>query len=247
MPTLLSELIKNSNKSVETIATETGLTPNKVRYEMRKLGISPFERLTNLRSKGLIKSKNSVHSHLTKEVMIYFMTHSWQETMEYFGLSQRQLKSLFTFGYRRPEYKHLRKDDRCKREWDIDDIIFMIRHSGFKSRNWIAKELDRGSFHAVKDRLSLLNISDAKMLNGIGMTVAKNYFNLTIEGYSGNAGPSIMKFVIVPWVTLDEIKDDLSCSDEIKTIIKIMAMFQRWIFGCDSNHVLSKIEKIIKS
>ncbi len=176
------------------------------------------------------------HAHLREPVMRYFLKHSWEETKEKFGLTQSELKSLFTVGYRDQNLKHLRKDKRVKREWDTKDYLTLLRFAGLKQRTWISKKLKRGGVHSTRERLEKLGIA-SKNLQGITLSQYRQAFGAEPERYiQSEAGPNRSgmptRFKIILWSDLDRWlkRGKIHAPDVFKVHCSAMAMFQNWVW-----------------
>jgi hypothetical protein len=213
------------------IAKQLSKKPAATRYMARKLKLQNY---ANYR----MGEWNSKHSQLREPVMKYFMTHTWIETLKKFKLTNSELKSLFSIGYKMPALKHLRKDTRRKDSWSAKEYKFLIRHSGLMPRIWIAEKLKRDKSEIViKEKLSQLGLA-SKSVNGITLSQFRSAFGKDPEMYlQTEAGPSRgvhgqTYFKIVPWCWLDkQLKNEkLSAPKVFCQLVESMALFQEWIF-----------------
>ncbi len=244
----LIRLVKTGNILNKDIAEKLGKKPASVSFKLRRLG------LKNTAAKKVIGKWNIKHAHLREKVMTYFLTHTNEETAKKFNLTKSELKSIFTIGYRLPQFKHLRKDTRRHDAWSTKEYKFLLQHSGLKSRDWIAKKLNRGGELVIKDRLDLLGVSSVT-LNGLTISKFRDAFGKNPEFYlQTEAGPkrqlkhkgnSCSFYKIVPWVWLDkEIKlKRLKTHAVFSQLIESMAIFQEWYF---EGNALKKLKKICK-
>lgn len=227
------------------IADLMGVKGNNVRHHARKMGLK-----LGTKVKARVGKWNSKHVHLREQAMKYFLTHTWDQTRERFGLSQSELKSLFTSCYRDPKLKHLRKDRRRHDAWTKQEMIFLLKHAGIQPRVWISKKLKRGSVHAVKESLSRLN-SGSKHINGIPKQWAEKLLGEPVEGIKTKAGPNggksaaDFRFIIVPWVRLEALMKGKRIKMEWKEAISAMAKFQRFIHGAKSDRTIVNSIKAI--
>lgn len=231
------------------IAAKFDRKPAAITFLLKKHGVK------NQAARKIVGKSNSKHSHLREKVMRYFLNHTKDETCKKFGLLDREIKSLFTIGYRLPEFKHLRKDKRNHKSWTVDEYKFLLQHCGLKSRDWIAKKLKRGGELGIKDRLDILNIS-SKSINGLTISQYRVLFGKNPEFYlQSSAGPhrklksrknSASYYKIIPWVYLNEqIKlKRLKTVDPMIKLINSMALFQNWVF---EGNALVKMKKIVRS
>lgn len=240
----LERLASNKDLFATEIAKKLGRSPGSVRWKLRKIGISPQQRAPRM------GKWNAKHAHLREKVMTYFLTHSFDETCKRFDLTRSELKSLQTAAYRDPELSHLRKDKRRKDAWSFDETLFLLQASGLQPRAWIAKQLKRGSMHAVKEMVSRLN-TNTRYLNGLPKRLAEEITGHEIEGFKVKAGPTGPKVdcrpIIVPWVILySEARRSSRVPAHICDAIGAMAKFQKRIHGTRGiKDTLESIEKII--
>ena len=230
------------------IAEKFGRKPASISFILKKHGIK------NQACKKVIGKWNIKHAHLREKVMTYFLNHSQEQTMKRFKLTKSELKSLMTIGYRLPEFKHLRKETRRHDAWSTKEYKTLLRYSGLKSRDWIAKKLNRGGENGIKDRLDLLGISSVT-LNGITISKFREAFGKDPKFFlQTQAGPkrqlkskgnSCSYYKIVPWVWLNkELKTGrLKAHKIFSELVEAMAAFQEWYF--DGN-ALIKLKRIVK-
>lgn len=224
------------------IAETMNRKPGIVRYMARKLGLK-----SHLRVQGRKGEWNSKHANLREPVFKYFLDHTFDETREHFKLTQSELKSIFTAGYRDPKLQHLRKDSRRKDGWDDSELIFLLRHSGIQSRTWISRKLKRGGVHSVKESLSRLHLP-SRYVNGMSRGWAVEVFGEDIvpAGIKTKAGPSTptkgidCRYRLIPWITCETLTSKKKVSQEMRLAISTMAQFQRWIHGWKSDKRILK-------
>lgn len=220
-------------KSCAQIAKDLKLKPASVRWKAHKLGLKIPRHIPAYHW-------NSKHKHLRKKVMEYFLNHTLEETMERFGLTNSEIKSLFTAAYKDPDLKHLRKDRRRKDGWKHKETLFLLRNCGIQSRGWIGKNLKRGGMnhentnHAIKDRLALMNIG-SRYVNGAPLSWMPYLFpGAKFKYIKTKAGPSSQStdccLRIIPWVTLELLIDD-TAPETIASAVRGLARFQRFIHG----------------
>lgn len=184
--------------------------------------------------------------------MKYFVTHTWEETKEKFGLTQSELKSIFTVGYRLPEFKHLRKETRDHSPWSVKQLSFLLRHTGLRPRKWIAEQIGRGNEVCIKERMQTLGLASRNM-QGLTLSQFREAFGCEPDFYlQTDAGPDggpkaslPTRWKIVPWVWLDrELKEKrLKTVRELRMLISARAMFQDWVFG---GNALAKMKRICR-
>lgn len=202
-----------------------------------------------LKNKAYINQKTK-HKHLREPVMRYFLTHTWEETRVRFGLTRSELKTIFTVSYRDPKLSHLRKDRRRKDPWTIKETLALCQNAGLISRREIARRLNRGSMHAVKEAASRLN-SSTRYLNGIPLNLAQ-LIDPQIRGIktrAGAPGPNgKCHFNLIPWVVLEDVIKRRGCRvpEEIQIGVKALASFQRFIYGeTSSAAIVNKMKKTV--
>lgn len=231
----LTRLATNSDKFLSEIAEILGKKPQAVRYRARTLGLK-----ASSASRRRIGQWNTKHAHLREKCLRYFLTHTFEETREHFGLTDSEMKSLFTVAYRDPRLAHLRKDTRRKDEWTHEETLFLIRHAGIRERNWIGKRLNRGGQRNIKERMQKWNAA-TKYLNGMpkawaselwGPGVGANRFIQTKAGPTANSGS--FRFRIIPWHDALRISKTRETPVEVKASIRAMAKFQEFIFQTKS-------------
>lgn len=238
---VIKDLIRSGNNNKE-IAEKLGCTRDSVSLlANRYLGGNPNYR-----------RQTTKHKHLRGPVMEYFLCHSAQETQEHFGLTYSEFKSIMTVGYRDPEFKHLRKDQRTKAKWSEAQILEMLKCIGLLNRNEIAQRIGRGSARVVKEKLQNLGFKYPKYINGLTMSSYRVYFDkpsavriVTTAG-PGRGKHSATFFKIVPWCwILDAISVGyLKPPNLIKQWAIGSAQFQRAIHGLDVYKSLSNIVPI---
>lgn len=183
---------------------------------------------------------NSKHSHLREPVMTYFLTHTWEETLKKFKLTQSELKSLFSAGYRDPKLKHLRKDTRRKDPWTLEEMLFLIQNAGIRERAWIAKKLNRAGARNIKERMRSWNAA-TKFLNGMPITWAATLWPnaklpapiRTLAGPTGNNNQFC--FRILSWQTCKSLSMRYPTPPEIRAGIQAMYKFQSFIYRTNSS------------
>lgn len=244
----LERLVKNENLLGSEIAERIGKKPGAVRYHMQKMGIDVKARAEK---SGKLGQQNVKHKHLQRKVLVYFKTHSFNQTAKQFGLTHVELKSCLTKAYKNPDYTHLRKDFRRHDPWSFEEIMFLLKASGLQPRAWIAKKLKRGTMHAVKEVVKRLN-ANTRYMNGLPRQLAEELIGYEIKGFKVKAGPSSgrnldFRPVIVPWVTLySEARRSSRVPAHICDAIGAMAKFQKRIHGTRGiKDTLECIEKII--
>lgn len=238
---ILKNLILEGDKTYYKIAEIMGRSRNSVVGEAGRLGLkNPF----------YMRSKTK-HKHLREPVLKYFLNHSTEECQERFNLTASEFKSLCTVAYKDPNLKHLRKDKRRNDVWSSKELVFFLQHAGLQPRAWIAKKLKRGTKESIKECQFRLKTGSTKYINGIPLKWAKELFNQDFEAVKTNAGPvgcSDFRFVIVPWCVLStRLQNDPSISQEMKSMLRAMHMFQGWIHGTRrSNEIVESIKKIVR-
>jgi hypothetical protein len=204
----LKRLARPKDLFFTEIAQRIGRSVESTRHMARKLGIQ-------YRLRDRFGEWNLKHKHLREAAMRYFLDHSSEETRKHFGLSQSELKSIFTVGYRDPKLKHLRKDTRRHDSWTTEELRFLISHAGVQPRDWIAKKLKRGTRESCKEALSRLKIG-ARYANGMPWSWAQEIFGAEAfervihmkagpRGKSGHHGLAISRYRLIPWTECEKL------------------------------------------
>lgn len=192
------------------------------------------------------------HTHLRRPVLTYFLNHTWDETRDRFGLTNSELKSVFSAGYKMRQFKHLRKETRDHSAWSKAQLVFLLKHAGLRPRKWVAEQIGRGNQVCIKERLQALGLS-SRTLQGITLSQFRLAFGRDPDFYlQTDAGPDgglktamPTRWKIIPWVWLDqEIKlGRLKTAKEMRLLISSRAMFQEWIF---EGNALKKMKRIVR-
>lgn len=224
------------------IAEKMSFKAATVGHHARRLGLKQGPRV-----RGRFAEWNVKHQHLTEPVMEYFIKHSWEETREQFNLTASELKSIFTVGYRNPDYSHLRKDCRRHDSWTVKETMFLMKHGGIKPRDWIARQLKRGTMQSTKESLSRLKIQ-SKYINGLPERLASLIApSIGIKTQAGAPGPNGNCHIkIVSWAALeDALHGKKGIKPEFKIAVKALARFQRWVHKARTNkEVIRKITRM---
>ncbi len=237
---LLRNFVSQKKYFYTEIAPKLGKSVQSVRRKARQLGLPSSQRYV----KGRFGQWNSKHKHLRGPVMKYFLTHTMEETRKRFGLTESEVKSILTVGYRLKQFRHLRKDRREKRPFSLNEQLFLLRHAGLRPRTWIMKQMKRGhNVCHVKERLQRMGLS-SRTLQGLTLSQFRTAFGSEPAFYlQTDAGPD-GRWKIVPWVWLnEEIKAKrLRTAKELEMLISARAMFQEWIFV---GNALRKMKRIV--
>lgn len=267
--TRLKQLASSRQLFFSEIAEKLGKTPAAVRHRAHQLGI--FYKVPERMGKW-----NEKHAHLRGQAMRYYLTHSFEETREHFGLTRSNMKSLLTVCYRLPEYRHLRKEWRPHSAWSSEDWRFMVKTVGIQPREWIARKLKRGeTYNSVKDALAKFR-GYGKYMNGMPIGWAMHLFDdraleLKIKTKAGPTGGDrgCFHYRIIPWVTCERLIREgrtrpllgkgkctasrkrtaprVKVSEEVKSGVRAMAEFQRWIYGTRSERrILKQIHSVLR-
>lgn len=237
MDAKLIKLCGTGRHLMRDIAEEIGVTIGRAHHRKLVLGLSNWTALCNRRTK---------HRHLQKEVLEYFQDHTAEECQKRFGLTKTHFNSCMTSAYQRPEFAHIRKDTRRHDAWTLKETLYLLRRSGLLPRKEIAHKLKRGGVHSVKEQLSRI-CSGSKFLNGmpVGWAIeALPQYVVKLPKIKTTAGPTGgrggFEFNIIPWVRLDSLS---GVPDGTMRCIRIMARFQRWIFGGRSDEAIIRFIK----
>jgi hypothetical protein len=246
---MLKRLHSRGTMFYTEMAPLIGKPVQSIRWKAKKLGLVSTQKTLH----GRMGKWNAKHAHKRGAVMKYFMTHTWEETREKFGLSHSELKSLFAVSYRMPEFKHLRKETRDRSAWSTKQLQFLLQHAGLRPRKWILEQLGRGkNVCTIKERMQALGIA-SRNLQGLTLSQFRQAFGKDPAFYlqtdagpdGGKEGSRATRWKIIPWVWLDaEIKARrLRTVKELRMLISARAMFQEWIF---EGNALRKMKRICK-
>lgn len=180
--------------------------------------------------------KITKHKHLREPAMRYFLNHTFEQTRKKFKLTESELKSLFTVGYRDEKLKHLRKETRRHDPWSAKEYQKLLCYAGIKPREWIGKKTKRGGVEAVRGRIEALGLS-TKNTNGLTVSQFRTAFGREpFRFIKTDAGPNrgarnASHFKIITWMDMAKwIKSGKLRAPEITRLhIETMAMFQKWI------------------
>lgn len=178
---------------------------------------------------------------IEKDVFKFFQNNSIEDCMKKFNLSKSEIKSLFTYGYKKESLKIFRKDSRRKDKWTEYQIKEMLKCIGLLNRKEIAKRIGRGNERVIKEKLQHLGLKYPKYTNGLTISRFRNIFGCEPGFYlDTKAGPGRGKnsstfFKIVPWCFIkDSIKQkDLDVASPIAAWVNAMADFQELVHGDD--------------
>jgi len=217
-----------ARESYDTIAAAIGRTAVAVQVRAIRLRLTPP-----------VGTSNAKHKHLRESAMAYYLTHSFGETAERFGLTLSELKSLMTSGYRDPTLRHLRKETRRHDAWSFDETMLLLRAAGVQPRTWIARRLDRGTKEAVKEQMARLGVR-TRYVNGIPLTWLRELVGCSVEagfkvkagsGGGGRHGRGATHTHLVPWVQAWPIAALYDAPEHLVEAFRAMARFQMKIHG----------------
>lgn len=232
----IKQLIKDGNTYVQ-IAKELNRSV---------CSINVFCRKKNIRSKYIkLITKSKPSKKL--EIATYFLNHSQKETCEKFNITENNFKSIMTLFYRIDKFKNIRKDKRNHNKWSLNESIIFAKYSGLISRDSIAKKLNRGSFHSIKEHMKRIG-TKSKYINGIPYSMLEYWgidekYKIRTKACSG-ARSGTFHQIIIPWVSLAIEIDKIP--EEFKDAIRSMAKFQMYIHK-SKNYIScqKKIKEII--
>jgi hypothetical protein len=220
--------------------------PAMVRHKARSLGLKVH--------KHRLGKWNEKHAHLREKILKYFLTRSWSEVRDHFGLTDSELKSCFTSAYRDPSLSHLRKNKRSRSSWTLKQRLTLLRNSGIRSRKWIAEKTGRSkvSYQTVKEELSRLGIG-SKYVNGIPLNwfkhIAPGLEPRTIKTKAGPSAPGVdCHFVLVSWVECWRVtKHRRNIHPTYRESFRAMADFQRFVFQTkDDLKIKRELERAVR-
>lgn len=232
------------------LLAESGHTLDETAQQLKRTKTQVRTKAAYLRRHGakltFLDSKIKYPIELKEQALKYYQTHSFAETAKQFSLKPNELKNLLSSSYGKKEFKLYRKDNRCKRKWDTQDLVVMLKLGGFKRRDAIAKQLGRSKsrHHSVKDRLRELNIS-SRQINGLTLSQFHTVFGAKPKHFiTTKAGSPGCRWKIIPYVEIDRIikAKEFRVSKTLRLAFEAMAMFQRWVWG-DQNLSIQKIKK----
>ena len=217
---MIAELRKHARERkifMKEAAEQMGVPVSALQHKARRLGIS-------WRVRERYGEWNIKHQHLQEDVLRYFKNHTMEQTRKHFKLTAGELKSCIGRAYQNPELKHLRKDGRCHERWELDKVVFALRHVGIQPGVWIAKKLGRGETrHPVKELLQEHCAgAQSRYLNGKPIAMATILFGdqvrprliKTKAGPRGNTRkdgsvPRRCDFAykILPWIEAEDLLD----------------------------------------
>lgn len=227
---------------IKDIAEELRENPKAIAYWCRK------NRIETIRKKN--GHPNSKYSHLHKDVLTYFLDHTFDETAKHFHLSAGELKSCFTYAYRDKSLTHLRKDTRTKELWTAKEVIQMTKMLGLLKRKDIAIKLGRGhAHHSVKEFWANRGSGETRYINGMSMKWCNELFGIESTEWSlkTKAGPPNYEHIIVPWAYLWElVRYKRNLPPHIKSCVKAMARFQKWLYkGSKPKKIFNQMRAVI--
>jgi hypothetical protein len=219
----IANLIKQGKTNPE-IAQELGVSRARIALiSQRELGGNPNYMI-----------RKTKHAHLRGDLLAFYMAHTAQETMEYFGLTASEFKSCLSVAYGMKEFALLRKDTRTKEKWSGSEVATMLRYAGILRRNKIAKIINRGNARTVKEKCLALNVS-TRNINGVNLTQFRNMFGFEpkyqIRGEAGPGSTARNRFVIIPWAYVAKCYERVNHDKTLLKIFEAYAMFQRFIWG----------------
>ena len=230
--TQLKRLVAKNTLLCTEIADRMGKPVVNVRYMVRKLGL-------NRPARHRIGEWNRKHAHLREKALRYFLTHTFEETRLYLGLTKSELKSVFTYAYKDQSLKHIRKDTRRRDAWTLDETLFLLRHAGIREREWIAKKLNRSCARNIKERMQKWNAA-TKYLNGMPLSWARTLWpnaNLpepirTKAGPSGDKGK--FRFKLLSWQACLALSNKYPTPPEVRSGVRAMYKYQCFIYRTKS-------------
>lgn len=184
----------------------------------------------------------SKHAHIREDVFKYFLDHTFFETKQHFKLTDSELKSLMTVGYRLKELKQYRKDNRKRDLWTDKQIKASLQMAGLLPRNEIAQKIGRDNARVIKEKWMALRVSNPKTINGMTLTQFKKLFNCnpkviihTKAGPGRGACIGSTFFKIIPWVWIQDALaiGSIECDNLHRSMIQTKVAFQKWIHDND--------------
>lgn len=208
----------------------------------RALGRSASTIATEARSLGLSSRKNyfirrgSYCSKTTLDrIFGLYQSRTRSEVADVTGLSISQVSHALDVGYKRFGYQI--KDKRRHDEWNTEELLTLLRYSGLQERTWIAKKLDRGTMHSVKEVLTRMS-SSSRYLNGLPEKLAVELLNIPLDSVKTSAGApgpkGNCKTKMVPWVVMSAMikRHHLKLAPAVIAGIEALSKFQMKVHGC---------------
>jgi hypothetical protein len=201
-----------------------------IAVQCRKLGLSS--------QKNYFKRKGGYY-HRIEEIYDLYKTRTAAEVAEETGLKTSQVRSALLRAIKVNPSRYKTKDKRRRDTWSAEELITLLQYSGLQERGWIAKKLNRGTHHAVKEVMSRMS-SSTRYINGLPLMLAEQLIGETLDsvktsagapGSRGNCRPKL-----VPWVVMAAVikKRKLSLKPTVIAGIEAMASFQMEVHGCKS-------------
>lgn len=156
-----------------------------------------------------------------KKVLSHYSEHTGRETAKHFNLTLRQFQGIIRMCTEAGLYQ--KKDKRNHEQWDVEDYLFCIKHSGTQDLKWIASQLDCGRAETVMERFGTFN-SKLSFLNGPSQKLLSQIL-----------GPEL-----IPWITIEKLVKALDLDADTQQIVSALAKFQRWVFKGQSDEQIVK-------
>lgn len=220
----------NGGATYVDIAKSLRRNPSSIAVRARKLGLS--SRANYFRSMGAYCTKTTI-----QKIVDLYQTRTATEVAEEIGLEPHQVRHALDIAYKNHKFKP--KDKRRHDQWSPDDLITLLQYSGLQERGWIAKKLNRGTMHAVKECLGRMN-SSSRYLNGLPQKLAEELLKVPLDAVKTGAGApgpdGKCKTKIVPWVVMEVIikRNKLRLTPAVSAGISALAKFQMRVHGCRS-------------
>lgn len=212
----MRDLFLQGDMKINDIAKNLGRTRKSVERKLNRIGL-------NKKNKTIVTYTEEFKS----TVLLYYYSTNAKETCEKFNIQQKTLEGFVTKRNRTLKLKSQIK----KNEWSTEDVLVFLRYAGLQPIPFIANKLDKTDASV----LSYLKRRGYRLryVNGL----PKDIFDKVFERI---ADVPFMRLtsgdIIIPWVSVEENIDCLTGVDEIQlTIIKSMAMFQRFLHGTKTN------------
>lgn len=242
---LLAELLKTM--LIKDIARAYGIRSANLAYRCRRLGI---------KSSSKMGEWNKVYSlEQRQKVIRVYKTNTASETAKLVGLTKGQVIGLMETSRRMGIIGNAFKDKRNKAPWTFKERLSLIRMAGLVNRSEIGKRLGRDGQRNIKERMRNDFNSGTKFLHGMPITWVRELIPMDLEDrkVQTTAGPrGVINgavrtcFRIVPWTDLEQVTFAIRLDPSLKSAIRAMARFQRFIWQCDDNekirgHILGVI------
>lgn len=170
-----------------------------------------------------------------------YKTRTMIEVASLLDLSLMEAKSVLRTIYAGCDHKI--KDSRLKSPWNLDQKKFLVKNAGIISRKNISIALNRGhSMHSAKEELKRLGVKSER-LHGLCLSEAQLLGDIEWRPITTQKQRYQR---LITWLELESNESKMYPDlKQIKSCIRAMARFQRWLFGVKTESQLRN--KLIRS